>query len=112
MTDDQMNDGSQTAANRARRPVIELPDPIVVEILRKMTPQQRLARAFDMWDTAVVMVRGAVRQQHPEFTEEQVLRDVANRLSHGETERARRLMEQEAKSAEPQVRFDGLKKQN
>jgi hypothetical protein len=76
-----------------RPPVVEIIDPMVVEIYRKMTPQQRLARAFGMWESAQVIVRGAVQCEHPDWTEEQVLREVANRLSHGETERVRRLLE-------------------
>lgn len=73
-----------------RQPVVEILDPRVVEIYRKMTPQQRLARAAAMWRSARVIVRGAVQCEHPDWTEEQVLREVANRLSHGETERVRR----------------------
>ena len=71
----------------------ELPDPRVMEILRQKTPQERLALAFDIWESARIIVLGAVRQQHPEFTDEQVLRETANRLSHGATERARREIE-------------------
>ncbi len=74
----------------ARRSVIELPDPMVVEILRRQTPQQRLAQAFRMWETARVITLGAIRQQHPDWQEEQVLREAANRLSHGATERVPR----------------------
>jgi len=74
------------------RPVIELLDPMIVEILRRQTPQQRLAHAFRIWETARVITLGAIRQQHPDWSEEQVLREAANRLSHGETERARRSM--------------------
>jgi hypothetical protein len=76
----------------ARRPVIELLDPMIVEILRSQTPQQRLAQAFRMWETARIITISGIRSQHPDWSEEQALRECANRLSHGETERARRQM--------------------
>jgi hypothetical protein len=75
---------------KTRQPVVEIIDPIVVECFRRMTPADRLAQAFKLWETACVMVRGAVRQQHPDFSEEEVLRESALRLSHGGTERVRR----------------------
>ena len=49
--------------------------------------EERLAQAFRMWETACVIVRGAVREQHPEFSELEVLRESARRLSHGATDR-------------------------
>jgi Rv0078B-related antitoxin len=73
-----------------RQPVVEIIDPIIIEILRKKTPAQRLEQAFNMWETACCIVRGAVRQQHPEFSEAEVLRESARRLSHGATENVRR----------------------
>ncbi len=73
-----------------RKPVVEIIEPMMVECLRRMTPAQRLGQAFAMWDTACVIVRGAVRREHPEFGEEEVLREAARRLSHGATENARR----------------------
>ena len=69
-----------------REPVVEILDPIVVECLRRLSPEQRLVQAFNMWDSAVAIVRAAVRQQHPEFDEAAVLRESARRLSHGATE--------------------------
>ena len=69
------------------RPVAELLDPVVVEILRQKTPAERLAQAFRIWETARLMTRSIIRQQHPEWTDDQVLRETANRLSHGATER-------------------------
>ncbi len=75
---------------KPRRPVVELLDERVVEILRQKTPQERLAIAFGMFDTARLMVRGVVRQEHPEWSEDEVLRESARRLSHGATERVPR----------------------
>ena len=70
-------------------PVVELLDPVVVEILRKKTPAERLAQAFRIWETARLVIRSSIQQQHPDWSEEQVRRETANRLSHGATERAR-----------------------
>lgn len=73
-----------------RQPVIEILEPEMVEILRQKTPAERLTQAFRMWETAREMIRGTIRQQHPDWSEEQVLREAANRLSHGATERVPR----------------------
>lgn len=73
-----------------RRPVVEIIDPMMVEVLRQLTPAQRLKTAFGMWDTACKMIRGSLRQQHPEWGEDAVLREAARRLSHGATERVPR----------------------
>ncbi|MDZ4684436.1 MAG: hypothetical protein SH850_05050 [Planctomycetaceae bacterium] len=70
-----------------RRPVVEILDPMVVEILRQKTPAERLAQAFDMWDFAVVMIRSSIRHEHAEWSEAEVLREAARRLSHGATKR-------------------------
>ena len=72
------------------RPVVELLDPVVVEILRQKTPAERLAQAFRIWETARLVTRSSIRQQHPEWNDDQVLRETANRLSHGATERVPR----------------------
>ena len=69
-----------------RQPVVEIIHPLVVESLRKKTPAERLQRAFSMWDFAKNMIRGVLRQEHPDWTEEQILREAARRLSHGATE--------------------------
>lgn len=55
-----------------------------------MTPAERLQQAFGMWDVAKNMIRGVLRQEHPDWTEEQILREAARRLSHGATERVPR----------------------
>lgn len=60
---------------------------MVVEILRGKTPAERLRQATNLWKTACTMVRAAIRQEHPEWNDDQVLREAARRLSHGATER-------------------------
>jgi hypothetical protein len=73
-----------------RAPVVEILDPVMVEILRKKTPAERLSQAFRMWAFARDFIRSVLRQEHPDWTEEQILREAARRLSHGATERVPR----------------------
>ena len=70
-----------------RKAVVEILDPVVVEILRQKTPAERLTQAFRMWETARLMTRSSVRQQYPDWNDEQVFKEAAKRLSHGMTER-------------------------
>lgn len=74
----------------SRQPVVEIIHPLVVESLRRKTPAERLKQAFAMWDFAKTMIRGVLRQEHPDWTEEEILREAARRLSHGATERVGR----------------------
>lgn len=76
--------------NAQRSPVVEILDPVIVDILRRQTPQERLAQSFRLWETARLIVRSSVRQQHPEWSEDEILREAARRLSHGATERVPR----------------------
>ena len=71
-----------------RQPVVELMDPMMVEVLRSKTPAERLAIAFGMWRSARVMIRGALRQEHPEWSDDQINHELARRMSHGEVDRA------------------------
>ena len=75
---------------QTRQPVVEIIHPLVVDSLRQKTPSERLNQAFGMWDFAKNMIRGVLRQEHPDWTEEQILREAARRLSHGATERVPR----------------------
>lgn len=73
-----------------RRPVVELLDPLVVECLKRMTPAQRLAQVSRLWRSARIIIRGSVRQQHPDWSEAHVDQEVAWRMSRGATERVPR----------------------
>jgi hypothetical protein len=66
-----------------RRPVVEIMDDMMVDVLRKKTPAERLKIAFGMWNTARVIIRGAITTQHPDWSEDQVNREIAKRISHG-----------------------------
>ena len=74
----------------ARLSVVNILDPITVEVLRRKTPADRLAEAFQVWNTARLVISSAVRQQHPDWNDDQILRETVNRLSHGATERVPR----------------------
>jgi hypothetical protein len=61
----------------------EVMDDVMVPVLRAKTPAERLAIAHGMWLSARDMLRSILRGQHPDWTEEQVNRETARRLSHG-----------------------------
>ena len=65
---------------KPRRPVVEVMDPMMVEVYRNKTTDQRLQIAFDMWDFAREMIQTNVRREHPEWTEEQVQQETAFRM--------------------------------
>jgi hypothetical protein len=55
----------------------------MAEVLRQKTGAERLAIADGMWRTAYKLVTQSVRNQHPTWTEDDVRREVARRMSHG-----------------------------
>lgn len=58
-------------------------DPAMVEILRNKTPLEKLAMADAMWRSARNQILLILRAQHPDWTEAQIQRETASRLSHG-----------------------------
>jgi len=62
---------------------IEVPDDEVVAVLRRMTPQERLAVANRMWISARGAVESIVRTEHPDLSEEQVRQEIVRRVLHG-----------------------------
>jgi len=69
---------------KTRKPVVEVMHPMVVEIMRKKKPEERLAIAFGMWESARVMILGTLRQQNPDWSEERINQETVRRMSHGE----------------------------
>ena len=59
---------------------IEVPDDAVVEVLRRLTPGERLVIANRMWVSARKTVEFIVRQAHPDWNEQQVRQEVARRM--------------------------------
>ena len=66
-----------------RKPVVEVMDDAMVEILRQKTEVERLRIAGQMWKSARTVLRGAIRTEHSEWNEVQVNREIAERISHG-----------------------------
>ncbi len=62
---------------------IEVIDDDMAEVLRHKTGAERLAIASAMFASARRMLISHLRATHPEWNEEQVLREAARRLSHG-----------------------------
>ncbi len=50
--------------------------PVQVEIYKKMSPAKKLAIADNLYRTAWQLKTGAIRKQHPEWTEEEVRKKV------------------------------------
>jgi hypothetical protein len=62
---------------------IEIPDEVVVESLRHMTPAERLAIANRMWISARNAVDQIVRSEHPDWNDQQLQQEIARRMLHG-----------------------------
>ena len=63
--------------------VIEVMDDAMADILRQKTEFERLRIAGRMWKSARVILRGAIRTEHPEWDTDRVNRAIATRISHG-----------------------------
>jgi hypothetical protein len=55
------------------KPHVAEADRIQREIIRKMTPAQKFAIAGELYKTAWEIKRSALRAQHPDWTNDQVL---------------------------------------
>ncbi len=64
---------------------LETIDNVMTQVLRDKTPQQRLAIAFSMWNSAKIQLKNHLRSQHSDWNEETIQKEVARRLSHGVT---------------------------
>jgi hypothetical protein len=62
---------------------LEVLDDAMAEVLRRKTPAERLGIAFGLWRSARRMLTSMLRSMHPDWSEDQVNREVARRLSHG-----------------------------
>ncbi len=67
-----------------RTPQPEVVDNAMAEVLRGMTERQRLEIGFGMWRSARDMIRRVLRHEHPDWTEEEIARETARRLLHGD----------------------------
>ncbi|WP_339749418.1 hypothetical protein [uncultured Rubinisphaera sp.] len=55
----------------------------MTEVLRQKSGAERLAMAHRMWRFGYQLVNRSVRNQHSNWTEEQIQEEVARRMSHG-----------------------------
>lgn len=62
---------------------IEVMDAAMIEILRGKTGAERLSIASGMFASARRMLISHLRATHADWTEQQILREAARRLSHG-----------------------------
>lgn len=58
-------------------------DDAMADVLRQTSPVERLQITARMWQSARVMLRGAIRTEHPDWSEQQVNHEIARRISHG-----------------------------
>ncbi|MEQ1824758.1 MAG: hypothetical protein ABL921_02390 [Pirellula sp.] len=63
--------------------VMEVMDDAMTDVLRQKTEGERLRIAGRMWKSARVILRGAIRTEHPDWSVDQVNREIARRISHG-----------------------------
>jgi len=65
----------------ARQPCIERLDEVVAEALRRMTPTERLAMAFEANRTMRLRLEGHIRSRHPDWGDDAVRQEIARRMS-------------------------------
>ena len=73
---------------KQRRPVIEVMDDAMADILRQKTEVERLRIGLRMWKSARAILRAAIRSEHADWDESQVNREIACRISNGVVTRA------------------------
>ena len=62
---------------------IEVVDDVMAEILRRKTPAERISIGFGLWTAARTMLLAHIRREHPDWSGERLLGEVARRMSHG-----------------------------
>jgi len=61
----------------------EIMDDAMAEVFRGKTPDEKLAMLDGMWRMARNLIRDKLRQDHPEWSEDQVAHETARRMSRG-----------------------------
>lgn len=62
---------------------VEILDDAMAAVLRAKSPAERLAIANGMWRSARRIIEAVLRAEQPDWTDEQIRREVARRMSHG-----------------------------
>lgn len=63
-----------------RPPRIDVPDPLVIEALRRMTSEECFALIADANEAARVISAAGIRHLHPTWSDDQVRDEVARRM--------------------------------
>ena len=58
-------------------------DDKVAEILRKKTGQERLEMVWDSWNFFNQIIEAHLKNIHPEWTQEQIQKEIARRVLYG-----------------------------
>ena len=59
---------------------IELPDPLVIELRRRMTPAEKIAQICGCNEFMRARIAGHLMTRYPEWTESQIQAEVARRI--------------------------------
>lgn len=62
---------------------IELTDELMISVYKEKTPSQRLKIAFGLWKLARTLLFNSLKSINPDWTDQQIQKEVARRLSHG-----------------------------
>jgi len=62
---------------------IEVVDDVVAAVLRGKSPAEKLALAFSANRTMRLRIEGALRSWHPDWSDDQIHREVARRMTRG-----------------------------
>jgi hypothetical protein len=65
------------------RPKFDFIDDAMAQVLRSKTHAERLAIGHRMWSHARKMLVAVLRNQHPDWSAQQIQHEAAHRLSHG-----------------------------
>jgi hypothetical protein len=61
---------------------VEVLDEVMVDVLRRKLPEERLRIGFNMWISAHNMLMTHIRHSHPDWDPRAVEREVARKMSH------------------------------
>jgi hypothetical protein len=62
---------------------VEMMDDRMADVLRAKSPAERLAIANGMWRSARRMIEAILLAERPDWSDDQIRREVARRMSHG-----------------------------
>ena len=67
---------------RLDRGQIEVVDDRVAEILKTKSGRERLKMVWDAWTFYEKTVKGYLKGRHPEWTDEQIRKEIVRRVTH------------------------------